>query len=187
MADSPRPSPTEYTVRRLYELACTPFTPAAWMERWDEYRWEHDPWPADQLPFSVALPEGLHLRVHPEGDGLSGASLPIYFWEEHDPEFHDDPEEYARQKQHFDAVFDAARALALPVLPEPFLRWTDQDGSGHRAIAWEGTSGVLILQQAIVDPIFGVEVDLWVEHCRKEEFRPETSLIDWLMSRGMGT
>jgi hypothetical protein len=186
MADADLPVPTEQLVRRLYELACTPFTPAAWMARWDQYRWSYDPWPADELPFSVTLPEGFRMRVQSEDDGLVGASLPIYFWEEYDPEFHDDPREHARQKKRFDDRFDATAEVALRHLPEPFFRWTDADQSAHRAMVWEGTSGILVLQQASVDPQFGIEVDFWVDNCRKEEFRPQTPLIDWLMNRGTG-
>ena len=171
---------TETMVRRLYELACTPFLLSKWQERWSSYGWSFDPEPSEPYAFQVTLPEGIALRVHAEDDRVTAASLPFYFWEEFSPEDHEDPAEFSRQKKAFDAGFDDAAAVAARLLPEPFLQWRDQDERAHRAVAWQGTEGILILQQASVDPQFGLEVDFWLTQGRRQDFHPETPLIDWL-------
>jgi hypothetical protein len=181
--DDDLPLPTEDLIRRVFQLTCTPFRLAAWGERWSEYGWSHDPSPSDKFGITVGLPEGWILLVSPIADGSIEGCLPLHYWEEFDPELHRDPEEYSRQKKAFDTRFEAAAELALRHLPEPFLRWTDADQTAHRAIAWEGTEGILILQQASRDPQFGIEVDFWLARCKKSEFRPRTPLIDWLMQR----
>lgn len=181
--DADLPPPTEELIRQLFQLVCTPFRLDAWRERWSENRWSHDPSPSDKFGFTVGLPEGRVLLVSPVGDESIAACLPLHYWEEFDPEFHTDPEEYARQKKAFNARFEAAAELALQQLPKPLLRWTDADQNAHRAIAWEGTEGMLILQQASRDPQFGIEVDFWLARCKKAEFCPRTPLIDWLMQR----
>jgi hypothetical protein len=121
--------------------------------------------------------------VDPVDHGLIQACLPFHYWEEYDPEFHEDPKEYSRQKKMFDGRFDDALAVALRQLPEPFLRWTDDNARAHRAVAWEGNEGILILQQASRDPQFGIELDFWLARGKKEDFRPRTPFLDWLTQR----
>jgi len=169
------PPPTETLVRRLFELACTPFKLDAWRNRWREYGWSHDRWDSDEYGFRVVLPEGWVLMVDPVGGDLVGASLPFYYWE--------DAEDDARQKQAFDRSFETTSELASRVLSEPILRLADADSDGHRAVAWAGSHGILILQQACFDPQFGIEVDFWLTNCSKDEFCPNTPLIDWLVQR----
>jgi hypothetical protein len=177
------PAPTELLVRRLYDLACMPRDLDSWKARWGEYQWDQDSLEVDPSRIQVSLPEGWILQLFGEDGTLLGASLPFYYWENYEPEFHDDPLEFAREKRLYDARFDGTAELALRSLPEPLLRWTDKDQDAHRAIAWAGTHGILILQQACVDPQFGIEVNFWIADCPSSEFRPETPLIDWLMRR----
>jgi len=177
------PPPTEELIRRVFQLACTPFKLDAWRKRWSEYGWSHDSSASDDCGFTVGLPEGWVLLAGPVNNGSIEACLPLHYWEEYDPEFHEDPADYARQKKSFDDRFEAAAKLARQFLPEPFLRWTDDDRSAHRALVWEGSEGILILQQASRDPQFGIEIDFWLARCKKSEFRPRTPLIDWLMQR----
>ncbi len=169
------PPPDETLLRRLHALACTPFTLAAFRERWREFGWSPDP-PADSNPygFRVSLPEGWALIVDPLGPEVIGVMLAFHYWEDRDD---------AQRKAAFHTAFDRAGALALRLFPEPFLRWTDADEQAHRALAWEGTHGILILQEASFDPQFGLEVDFWLAGCARAEFRPETPLIDWLTRR----
>jgi hypothetical protein len=174
---------SETLVRRLYELACTPFKLAAQRRRWEEFGWDYTPADDDIYGFRVSLPEPVTLLVDPLGEDIIGASIAFYYWENFFPESHKDPAEYLRQKAAYDAEYEAAASLATRSLPPPFLQWRDADTSAHRAVAWEGTHGLLILQQASFDPQFGIEVDFWLEGCSRSEFRPTTPLIDYLTGR----
>ena len=85
----------------------------------------------------------------------------------------------------FDESFESARMLAESVLSSPFLNWTDQDEDAYRAAAWEGTHGILILQEAARDLIDGVEIDFWIENCSRQDFRPTGCMLDWLEQRSL--
>jgi hypothetical protein len=149
----------------------------------EAYGWSYKPAPGPEFGFEVRIPGCWPLVVDPLGNRIIGASLPFYYWEDFDPEFHDDASEYRRQRQAFDGAFEAALKLAQEVLPPPFLEWTDADDDAYRAVIWEGEQGVFLLQQACFDPQFGVEIDCWLEGCSKIDFRPATPLIDWLNRR----
>ena len=175
--------PTETMIRRLFELACTPFQVSLWRTRWSVYGWCFDSEPSEPDDFLVTLPEGIALRVSADGDRLTGASLPFCFWEDFSADDHQNAPEFFREKKEFDACLDDAADLASRVLPKPFLQWQDKDDRGHRAFAWKGTEGILILQQASVDPQFGIEVDFWLTANGGLEFSPRTPLIDYLTRR----
>jgi len=127
------------------------------------------------------------LLVDPLGDEIIGASLSFYAWEGYDPEFHKSAAEYASERDAYNAAFDAAAELARGVLPPPLMEWTDARPSvgadAHRAMVWEGTHGLLILQQAAFDLQFGLELMFWLMGCSRNEFRPTTPLIEWLCDR----
>jgi hypothetical protein len=174
---------TETVAQQLYELACTPFRLASFRERWDSFGWSYSPGVGDEFGFRVQVLGGWSLIVEPLGEEVIGASLPFYYLEEYNPEFHDDLEEYRRQRQAYNDGFERAVSLAQRILPAPVRFWTDADERAHRAVVWRGSHGLLILQQACFDPQFGIELDFWLVGCSEEEFRPATPLIDWLCKR----
>ena len=174
---------TETLVRQLYELACTPFRLASFRDRWDSFGWSYKPSVGDEFGFQVQVPGAWPLSTDPLGEEVIGASLPFYYWEDYDPEFHDDPEEYRHQRQAYDDEFETAVGLARRVLPTPVQFWTDADEDAHRAVVWGGDHGLLILQQACFDPQFGIELDFWLAGCSRQDFHPATPLIDWLCKR----
>lgn len=174
---------TKTLVRQLYELACTPFRLTAFRERWVSFGWTCEPDLGDEFGFPVQVADSWALTIDPLGAQVVGASLPFYYWEDYDPEFHDDLEEYNRQRRAYDEEFESAVNLAGATLPPPVQSWTNADKDAHRAIVWEGSRGLLILQQACFDPQFGIELDFWLEGCSRREFRPKTPLIDWLCKR----
>lgn len=174
---------TEELIRRLFKLSCTPFTLTEFRKRWHEYGWRHEPSASDRYGFQVEVPEGITFQVDPLGAEIVGASFPFCYWEDYDPDFHKDRGEYERQKCAYDAQFEAAAGLCQRILSAPFITRTDPDKDAHRAIAWEGSHGILILQQACFDPQFGIEVNFWLSSCSRGEFRPEGTLIGWLCQR----
>lgn len=129
----------------------------------------------------------MSLSVDPLGDEVVGASLPFCYWEEYNPEFHDDLQEYGSQREAYNRVFEKAAGLARRLLPPPVQFWTDADERAHRAVVWEGNHGLLILQQASFDPQFGIEVDFWLAACSRQQFCATTPLIDWLCQRSHST
>jgi hypothetical protein len=174
---------TEAIVRQLYALAWTPFRLPSFRERWESFGWSYEPGMGDEFGFRVRIHDEWSLSIDPLGEHIIGASLAFHYWEDYEPEFHDNPEEYRRQRQAYDDKFEAAAKLAQRVLPTPMRFWTDADEDAHRAIVWEGEHGLLILQQAGFDPQFGIELDFWLEGCSKDDFQPNTPLIDWLCRR----
>lgn len=174
---------TKGLVRQLYDLACTPFRLGSFRERWDSFGWSYKPGSGDEFGFPVEVPGNWPLTIDPLGAKVVGASLPFYYWENYNPEFHEDLKEYQRQRQAFDDEFDSAASLAGRVLPTPLQSWTDADEDAHKAVIWEGEHGLLILQQACFDPQFGIELDFWLAGCSRTDFRPSTPLIDWLCKR----
>lgn len=175
---------TDDLVRQLYELACTPFRLASFRERWESFGWSYEPSVGDEFGFHVQAPGGWSLIIDPFGEEVVGASLPFYYWEDYDPRWHDDLNEYQRQRLAYSDEFETAAGLARRVLPAPAMFWTDEDGDAHRAVVWVGGHGLLILQQACFDPQFGIELDFWLTGCSMQDFRPTTPLIDWLCKRG---
>jgi hypothetical protein len=169
-------------VLQLFELACTPFRLASHRERWDSFGWSC-PRDASEFGFQVQIPGGWWLGVDPLGEQVVGATLAFYCWEDYSPQFHDDLQEYKRQRHAYDVEFEAAASRARRVLPAPVQSWADADKDAHKAVVWEGTDGLLILQQASFDSQFGIEIDFWLEGCSMVDFRPSTPLIDWLCKR----
>jgi hypothetical protein len=174
---------TKKLVHQLYELACTPFTLADFHAKWNAFRWSYKPGLGDEFGFRVRVPGCWSLTVDPLGSEIIGADLPFYYWEAYEPEWHDNPTEYRRERRAYDAEFESASKLALNLLPRPFLRWTNDDEDAHRALVWQGEHGLLLLQQASFDPQFGIEIDFWLEKCSASRFHPTTPLIDWLCKR----
>lgn len=174
---------TETPIRQLYELACTPFTLASFRERWAAFGWSYEPSASDQFGFQVEVLGTWPLIVDPLGGDVIGASLPFCYWDDCDPEAHDDLAEYSRQRREYDEAFETAANSARRLLPGSMKPWTDATEDSHKAIVWEGDYGLLILQQACYDPQFGIEVDFWLTNCTRQDFQPTTPLIDWLCKR----
>lgn len=170
----------ETIVRQLYELACTPFELAWFRQRWDAFGWSYKPGIGDEFGFQVQVPGFWSLGVDPLAEKVLCATLPFYYWEDCDPEFHEELEEYLHQRQAFDDEFETAANLARRLLPTPVQFWTDADVDAHKAIVWKGDHGLLILQQACFDLQFGIELDFWLVACSVKEFHPATPLIHWL-------
>jgi hypothetical protein len=175
---------TSALVRQLFELANTPFRLHPFRERWESFGWSYQPEPGDEFSFRVHPSDRLSLLVQPLGDEVIDASLAFYYWENYDPEFHDDPRKFDRELKAFEREFEVAARLARRILPPPLQLWTDDDKDAHKAIIWKGGNGLLILQQACFDPQFGIEVDFWLTSCPPQEFRPTSPLIDFLCNYG---
>ncbi len=171
---------TNTLIHQLYELVCTPFRLASFQKQWDSFGWSYTPSIGDEFGFQVQLTPGWSLSVDPLGDEIISATLPFYYWENYDPKFHEDLGEYTRQRQEYNAAFETAASLARRLLPPPIQFWTDADEDAHKAIAWEGDHGLLILQQACFDPQFGIDLDFWLTNCSRQDFHPTMPLIDWL-------
>jgi hypothetical protein len=174
---------TEKLVYQLYELACTPFVLASFRARWDDFGWFYSPDRGDEFGFRVQIPGGCWLSVDPLGGDVIGASLPFYYWEDYDRQFHDNQDEYRRQRRAYDDEFETAVSLARRQLPAPIQLWTDANEEAHKAVVWNGDEGLLILQQACFDPQYGIEVNFWLASCSSRDFQPTTPLIDWLCKR----
>lgn len=170
-------------VRRLFELACTPFELSAFQNQWEIFGWEYQPRVGDEFGFSVRVSDVFSMAVNPLGNRVVSARLPFYYWERYDPEFCDSKTEFERGREAYRAEFEAVQELAQRILSPPVIRWRDADQDAHEAMAWAGQHGVLILQQAGLDLQYGMELNFWLEPCTVEEFTPETPLIDWLCAR----
>jgi hypothetical protein len=123
------------------------------------------------------------LIVDPLGKEVIGATLPFYYWEDYDPKFHQDFEDYQRQRQAYDDEFEASARFARRLLPSPIQVCAGMDKNAHKAVVWEGEHGLLILQQACFDPQFGIDLDFWLAGCSVQAFHPTTPLISWLCTR----
>jgi hypothetical protein len=174
---------TKTLVRQLYELACTPFRLASFRERWDSFGWSYKPGVGDEFGFQVHVRGSWPLTIDPLGEEVICADFPFYYWEDYDPQFHKDLEEYNRRRQAYEDEFETALNLARGVLATPLQFWTDADKDAHKAVVWEGDHGLLILQQAAFDLQFGIQLDFWLMGCSRQDFHPTTPLIDWLCKR----
>ena len=171
---------TEERIRQLFELACTPFKLKAFRERWEAYGWNYQP---DDLRIELKTVDGWPMLIDQLDDKVLCAITPVCLWPTYSPSSHINPAEHNRVRAAFNAAFESAAALARSVLPAPFLDWFDANEEGYRAMAWEGTHGILILQQAAREIMDGVEINFWLEACTREEFCPEVSMINWLGKR----
>ena len=133
MAIHKRPLTTTL-VRQLFELACTPFKLATFHERWNSYGWSYQLSAGDDFGFQVQVPHVWPLSVDPLGEEIIGATLPFLYWDDledwdddEDWEIYAGREEYKRQRDAYDAEFEAATKLALATLPPPWQYWTDAD------------------------------------------------------------
>ncbi len=171
---------TEDIVQQLFELAGTPFKFRIFQERWSKFGWHYKEKSSDEFGFYVNISENWSLCVDPLGDTIISVSLPFLYWEDYEPQFAKDQNEYQRGRSTYKAEFEAAASLAQRVLPPVMARWHDSDKNGHNAIVWEGGHGLLILQQASFDTQFGIELNFWLIGCSKTEFTPISPLIDWL-------
>ena len=177
---TPTPPIDEKVVRQLHELADTPFAVDAFRDRWRAFGWTYDPHPGDEFGFRVRVDGERDLAVDPLGGEVLCAYLSFLYWEDYEPQWHEERAEYERQRSAYEAAFDAAGDLARRVLPPPMAEWTDANADAHRAIIWGGTHGLLVLQQAAFDTQFGLELNFWLARPPAEGFRPTTPLIDWL-------
>jgi hypothetical protein len=174
---------TDTLVRQLFELASTPFLLRAFRDRCEKFGWSYRPEDGDEFGFRLRVSDGLSMSIEPLGDQVISATLPFYYWEDYEPQFHQSPKEYERQREAYQAKFQATTELAQQILPPPVLRWRDADKDAHLAIGWAGEHGLLLLQQAAFDLQFGMELNFWLMGGTIEEFKPETPLIDWLCER----
>lgn len=170
-------------IKQIYQLACTPFLIEDWRKILMTYDWYSEPNDCDEFCISIEITEDFYFSIDPLGKEILSAILPFYYWEDYEPEWHENIEEYNRQLKLYNEEFELVKTIALTVLPPPFFYWTDLDEDRHKTVIWEGKHGILILQQACGDIQFGMEINLWLENCSKDEFNPKISLIDWLEKR----
>jgi len=168
------------TIQQLYELANTPFSLHQFRQRWNEFGWHYQPQSSDPFGFSVRVSVDQVLAVDPCGDDVICAFLPFLYWEDYDLAQHQDRGEWQRQRRAYDAAYETTTDLANSVLTPSKLHWQDDDVEGHKAAAWPGAHGLLILQQAAFDVQFGMEINFWLTRCSEDAFHPTTPLIDWL-------
>jgi hypothetical protein len=172
-------------VGQLHQLACLPFKLRDFRDAWSRFGWVYEPGSGDEFGFQVHVPAYWPLTVDPLGTDVIGARLVFCFWDDYDPQFHDDLDEYARQRSEYEALYERAWVVSQGLLGPPASEWVNQDRDAHKAAVWPGQTGLLILQQAAFDLQFGIEIDFWLEPVSISEFRPRTPLIDWLAERSI--
>jgi hypothetical protein len=170
-------------IQKLYKLVSVPFTLSAFQECWTGFGWIYTLNSGDEYGFRVNIPGNTVLSVASLGDGILSAKMSFCYWEEYEPEWHEDVTEYVSQKAEFDLEFDRALVLTSEVLGNPAVQWQDVGPDAYRAVAWQAPHGILILQQACFDPQFGIELNFWLEPIVITDFKPESPLIDWLCCR----
>lgn len=168
----------EEIVRQLFALSNTPFQLGKFRERWESFGWSYQPSWDDEFGFKVQIPGSWPLSAVPSGDTVAGAWYAFCLWEDFSPNDYSALQLYEQGRQEFDFQYSKARQIAEAVLGAPYLTWTDDDKDAYQAQIWEGSNGLLILQQACYDPQFGVEINFWLLEGNRQEFRPSTPLID---------
>lgn len=176
---------TEEHVRQIFDLACTPFLLKAFRDRWNSFGWSYYPDTPNDLRVEVKTVDDWPFLVDQLDDKVHCAIMPVCLWTTYSQQSHSDQAECQRERKAFDKAFEAAQVLSQHVLSAPFLHWTDDGANAYRASAWEGTHGILILQQAARDLIDGVEINFWLEACSRREFRPTGSMLGWLERRSL--
>lgn len=168
----------------LDELARTPFSVRAWREVWRAHGWTWTRGKGDELGFQVDLPQLTDpLSVDPLGDAIVGARLAFYWWEDFEPQGgYDSEDEYARDGRAYHEAFDRAREIAIGVLGQAAAERRDHEA--RRAIVWERSHGLLLLQEALYDAQRGAELSFWLEPCGLGALPdPDEPLVEWIADR----
>lgn len=179
---------TEEIVRQMDILAHTPFTTTAFRERCREFGWPYEPEPEDEFGFQFHIDEEHWIASAFQGDVLGPVLLPFYYWENYDPDWHDEVGTFVPEQIAYNAAYQQTVETVSAVLGPPLRTGQDDDEDAHRWAVWPRETAFLIVQQAALDLQFGMEINIWLEPCTalpcaEDEFQPTSPLIDWLTNR----
>lgn len=170
-------------IRRLFVLASSPFTLAAFEDRWRAFGWTCQRRIIDLFSVRLQINRRLVLWFHFDGAEVKCGALPFCYWENYKSRHHTVAASYRKERSVFNALYDDALGKTRDVAGRPFRVGRDTDDLRFRYSVWRTEYGLLILQQCAFDIQFGVEINFWLEPLGKERFAPGRTLIDWLARR----
>lgn len=134
-----------------------------------------DPAASDDHLWMFTVAPDWPLLVAIDDDGLVDCAIFSFCWF---PVTHDVS---AADAEQFDAVFAEERARAVEALGRP-LREGRDDHSGHLWAVWQGSTGLLVLQQSEYDLQIGEDLNYWIKRWSGDLPAPTGHFLDRLMN-----